>query len=392
MSSDKSKYSIYLLNKKTPSYSGSSKSPISFAKMFIKNCNLKNKSITFYVKNCKNKKLYGPYLGNVNTKTVKLQKNKQRGGDIRIIFNTNFLNRIKNIFEGKYVCFEIKTDDDTSGVTSMAGNILSANIYCKKNLLGNGFTISTDGSFDRLQTDTLKQAKDYLYDYDVIKMDSEIKTMPALNTTNALTDQRKLNQLEKENNGAYPLIKGLNILYQNKALRTAYDELCKMYVGRHLSSVSQFITPSSFALLPNNLDATYKISFSTLGRNPHIFFRNMKTKVLINNPNYNGIKSGVSSINIEIQHYFGYLLYKNISGHVMYATLLIYGEYPNFTYKVDGYYDLIDPDNSKFILSQKDLTIIRDAIFEYRRVYNQPTFATTILNFVISKLLPTSPS
>ena len=48
--------------------------------MFIKNCNLKNKSITFYVKNCKNKKLYGPYLGNVNTKTVKLQKNKQKGG------------------------------------------------------------------------------------------------------------------------------------------------------------------------------------------------------------------------------------------------------------------------------------------------------------------------
>jgi hypothetical protein len=76
----------------------------------------------------------------------------------------------------------------------------------------------------------------------------------------------------------------------------------------------------------------------------------------------------------------------------MFATLLIYGEYPNNTYVVDGYYDLIDPDNSKLIPSQKDLTIIRDAILEYRRVYNQPTFAKTIFNFVISKLLPTSPS
>ena len=360
--------------------------------MFIKNCNLKNKSITFYVKNCKNKKLYGPYLGNVNTKTVKLQKNKQKGGMVKLEFNKEFLDPKKNILQGKYVCFEIKTDDKTSGVTSMAGSTLSANIYCKKNLLGNGFTISTDRSFDRLQTDTLKQAKDYLYTYNVINEDKDIKMMPTLNTTVALDDQVKLNQLEKKQNGVYPLNNELNILYKNKALRTAYDELCKMYVGRHLSSVNQFITSSSFALLPNNLDATYKISFSTLGRNPHIFFMNMKQKIPVKGPPKQPDQTLWSShIDIEINNYFKYLLYKNIYGHVMFAMLFIYGEYPNFTYMVDGYYDLIDPDNSKFIPSHEDLLIIRDAILEYRRVYNKPTFATTIYNFVISKL-PQIPS
>ena len=275
----------------------------------------------------------------------------------------------------------------------MSGNPLPANIDCKKNVLSNGFTISTDAwSFDKLQTNTLKQAKDYLYEYDLINMDKEIKTRPALNTTVALADQNKLNELEKNNNGAYPLIKGLRDLYKIKALRTAYDELCKMYVGRHLSSVNQFITSSSFALLPNNLDATYKISFSTLGRNPHIFFRNIRSKIEIKNPvEYTGVGSYSSLIYFIVHNYFGSLIYKNISGHVMFAKLEVSGNYPNFTYMVNGYYDLTDSANSNLIPSQEDLTIIRDAILEYRRVYNQPTFATTIFNFVISKL-PQIPS
>jgi hypothetical protein len=392
MSSDKSKYSIYLLDKKRPSYSGSSKSPISFAKMFIKNCNLKNKSITFYVKNCKNKKLYGPYLGNLDKKTVKLQKNKQKGG-MRIDFNDNFLNPKTRLFNGKYLCFEIKTDDMCA--TSVVSDIqLSAGILCKKNLLGNGFTISTDvWSFDKLQTDTLKEAKEYLYHYyKLIKFDPEIITMPALNTSNALDNQLKLNELEKKQGGIYPLDNELKLLYQNKALRTAYDELYKMYVGRHLSSVSQVITPSSFALLPNNLNANYKISFSTLGRNPHIFFSNMKNKIEIANPiKYSGIGNYSGFHSIEVNHYFGYLLYKGLSGHVKFAKLIVSGEYPNFRYEIDGYYDLIDAKNYMHVPTEENLIIIRDAILEYRRVYNKPTFATTILNFVISKL-PQIPS
>jgi hypothetical protein len=269
----------------------------------------------------------------------------------------------------------------------MSGNPISANIDCKKNVLSNGFTISTDAlSFDRLQTDTLKQAKYYLYEYNVINKDKEITTMPALNTTIALADQNKLNDLEKINNNKYPLIKGLLILYQKKALRTAYDELCKMYVGRHLSTVSEFPTSSSFALLPNNLNATYKISFSTFG-NPHIFFNNIKKRISIKNPvEYTGTGSYSSSLTIEVNHYFGSLIYKSRSGRPMFAKLIVSGEYPNFRYEIDGYYDLIDTTNNMHVPTEENLIIIRDAILEYRRVYNKPTFATTIFNFVISKL------
>ena len=412
MSLDKSKYSIYLLNKKTPSYSGSSKSPISFAKMFIKNCNLKNKSITFYVKNSKNKKVYGPYLGNVNTKTVKLQKNKQRGGvkidddplkllRIDLTYNQNFLKPSLGlgILSDKNLCFTINlTYNDYTTIK----------IYCKKNIIGNNFEISTDGSFDKVETDSIEQAKLLLMKrMSMLMTISDMKR--SLNTTDAVEDQVTLKGLE-EHGITYPLNFELYKLYKKKALRTAYDELCKMYVDRHLGNVSQFISKDSFALLPNSLSSKYKISFSVIGRNPHIFFMNLKNVISLRNPlSYEQqrlLSTRTSSyIGWEINRYFGGMLYKgSINKRPMFAALKISSDQedrgiqrrqvetiPNFKYEIHGYYDLTDPANSRYVPSQENLVIIRDAISEYRRVYNNPTFASTIFDFVNSKILPPPP-
>lgn len=384
MSLDKSKYSIYLLNKKTPSYSGSSKSPISFAKMFIKNCNLKNKSITFYVKNSKNKKVYGPYLGNVNTKTVKLQKNKQRGGDFNIQYNPYFLDpEARSIFE-KNLHFTINTND-RCGPTALVGNQEAGYIDCKKNFLDNNFDISTNASsFGKFQLDTIQDAKRLLKidrrEY-FLRDDTDIQTMNSLNTPLALADQ-VLEQNELKKNNA-TISSELYRLYKKKAIRTAYDKLCKIYVDRHLSTVYPRITSSSFALLPNSLNAKYKISFSSIVKNPHIFFNNLKGEVNIKNPNE---KSSSKWINIPVKLFFKYVIYKTIVGNIMIGYLKITGTYPNFVYEVMGFWDI-----NPYIPSQENLEIIRDAIFEYRRVYNKPTFASTIFDFVNSKILPPPP-
>ena len=378
MSSDKSKYSIYLLDKKTPSYSGSSKSPISFAKMFIKNCNLKNKSITFYVKNCKNKKLYGPYLGNLDKKTVKLQKNKQKGGmEINVTYYQHFLNPDAL---SRNCCFTIKINT----IHEKAPVLIS--FECNKNPYNNGFNFSSgifrnESPLDHIlyyyQTYALKDLRDSFGKF-IIENNRNF---------DVLLDQVTLNNLEKTNPGKYPYInQDLLKLYQNKGLRTIYDKLCKICFDRYLSTVSQFITSSSFALLPKNLDAMYKISFSILGRNPHIFFNTMRHKSDEDSLMSRKITSTpiTSTPNVD---FFRYLLYKNRYGNVMFAQLLVSGSYPNFTYEVDGYYD---PTTNTHILSQENLVIIRDAILEYRRVYYDRNFATTIYNYVMLKLSQTS--
>ena len=383
MSSDKSKYSIYSLDKKTPSYSGSSKSPISFAKMFIKNCNLKKKSITFYVKNCKNKKVYGPYLGNVNTKTVKLHKNKQRGGRVSINFNQGFLDPASGILEIN-LRFTINTEDKC-GPISGSGNQEYGYIYCKKSIFSNNFDISTNvWSFGKFQLNTIQDAIISLMNKETSLMndsrnyssesflrdDKDIKTMNSLNTPLALVEQDKLTE-ELERRNSSTISRELSLLYKKKAIRTAYDKLCKIYVDRHLSTVYPRITTSSFALLPNSSGAKYKISFSMTVKNPHIFFDNLKEIFQTRDPNTSRL------IDIPVKLFFKYVIYKTIVGNIMIGYLKITGTYPDFRYEVIGFWDI-----KPYIPSRKNLVIIRDAISEYRRVYNKPTFARTIFNFV----------